>query len=76
MSTVAAPHSIDIEIGMGRTIRVTRVESEHGPTVVLAVGFGVGSSFRRPSWAGDVLALPASCLTELLGALEQLEPGS
>ena len=52
-----APHSIDVEIGLGRTIRVSRVETEHGPTLVLAVGFGSGEDFRRPSWAGDVLAL-------------------
>jgi hypothetical protein len=67
-----APRSLDVEIGMGRTIRVSRVETEHGPTVVLAVGFGAGTSFRRPSWCGDVLALPASCLPSLSSALAEL----
>jgi len=66
----------DIELGHGRTLRVSLVEDEHGASVVLASGYGGGSSgrtFHRPGWSEPPLSLPASALPELRAALEELQ---
>jgi hypothetical protein len=69
-TSVAA--SLDVSLGGGYTLRVTRLED----SLVLAPGYGgagTDTPFNRPAWGGPPLSVPIEALSRLRHALEALE---
>lgn len=65
--------SVSLSLSGGTELRLSVVGE--GDTAALVLAHGLADPFRRPSWAGDPITLPASVLPALREALEALEAG-
>ena len=73
--TTRTVRTLDIPLGPGRTtlrLVLSDATAELPAELMLAWGFGTGSEFSRPLWAGLPIQVPASIVPELIGALGAL----